>query len=109
MEQETTIEDMQIQTAIRGKTDEPMISEKGLSNYQKRLSCSRCDKTFIQAAKLKIHERIHTGEKPFSCSQCEKTFRDIGDLKKHERRIHTIHLSAETIQSVTKISTYQVI
>ena len=76
MEQETTIEDMQIQTAIRGKT-EPITSEKGSRNYQKRLSCLRCDKTIIQVTKLKIHERIHTGKKPFSCSKCDKKTHQI--------------------------------
>ena len=86
MELETTIEDMQIQNAIQDKTDDPMTQE--FNNYQKRLTCSRCNKTFTQVVKLNIHEMIHTGKIPFSCSKCNKKFTTSSNLKTHER-IHT--------------------
>ena len=33
----------------------------------RQISCSKYGKAFISVSKVKIHERIHTGEKPFSC------------------------------------------
>ena len=51
-------------------------------------SCSMCDKTFRKSATLKVHDRIHTADKPFSCSKCNKTFRKSGLLKRHES-VHT--------------------
>ena len=44
-------------------------------------------------ARLKVHERMHTGEKPFTCSKCDKAFQQNCDLKKHERT----HIGEKTL------------
>ena len=70
--------------------------------------CAHCEKTFGWPSKLKIHMRIHNGDKPFEvslkytindyvlrslntkfqCYHCEKRFCTSGHLKVHGR-IHS--------------------
>lgn len=49
----------------------------------RRFKCQYCDKRFTQSGDQRIHERIHTGEKPYQCPICPKTFRSIGNRKDH--------------------------
>ena len=50
---------------------------------EKPFRCSQCD--YSQQSSLRMHERTHTGDKPFSCSQCDYKCTQLGSLKKHER------------------------
>ena len=49
------------------------------------LKCTfgECLQVFRQEHKRRIHERIHTGEKPFCCKYCDATFRRSNFLRKH--------------------------
>ncbi|XP_055634029.1 zinc finger protein 501-like isoform X2 [Toxorhynchites rutilus septentrionalis] len=54
----------------------------------KPFKCDMCKKTFTAKHSVRVHMRVHTGERPFSCSHCQKTFKESSTLLRHIR-IHT--------------------
>ncbi|XP_062978638.1 zinc finger and SCAN domain-containing protein 31-like [Elgaria multicarinata webbii] len=55
---------------------------------EKPYKCSECGIGFRKSTQLKAHEGVHTGEVPFRCSMCQKSFTSSSNLIAHER-IHT--------------------
>ncbi|XP_063108361.1 zinc finger protein 667 isoform X1 [Cavia porcellus] len=55
---------------------------------KKSLKCEDCGKTFSQCSSLKLHQSVHTRDRPYECSRCRKVFRQIASLLLHQR-IHS--------------------
>ncbi|XP_067004040.2 uncharacterized protein [Anabrus simplex] len=52
----------------------------------KRQTCPVCGKSVNHG--LKVHMRIHTGQKPYECSECKASFTVKSTLNKHIKRKH---------------------
>ena len=50
--------------------------------------CQVCQKEFKYASRLRVHERIHTGDRPFKCDVCGMSFSHSCTLCVH-KRTHT--------------------
>ncbi|KAJ8727257.1 hypothetical protein PYW08_015654 [Mythimna loreyi] len=60
-----------------------------LSHSSKQHMCRECGKGFYTVAALKIHKRVHNGDRPYKCDVCGRDFRQWSDLKYHKVSIHS--------------------
>ncbi|XP_008121827.1 zinc finger protein 22 [Anolis carolinensis] len=59
--------------------------EKAAPKVEDVHRCLDCGKTFNLNSKLKLHQKIHSEEKPFECPECGRHFRHKGNLQTHQR------------------------
>jgi len=69
----------------QGSSSSIVEKEKGNS---KEYRCEKCSKVLSSKYTLKIHDRIHTGEKPHTCDQCKESFTRRSQLVGHVTRAH---------------------
>lgn len=58
---------------------------------QGKKRCDVCSKWYADNTRLRIHQRIHSGEKPFQCQVCMKAFSDKSAFRKHVQRHEQKH------------------
>lgn len=63
----------------------PSSGSNGNAGGRGRHQCPICSKLFTRQLSVKVHMRIHTGERPHKCQQCEKTFKNASHLRVHVR------------------------
>lgn len=62
---------------------EPEPTRVTLKNKKTGYLCNLCGKVYCRKYVLKIHQRVHSGEKPLICNFCGKSFSDPSNMKKH--------------------------
>ncbi|KAK9966521.1 hypothetical protein ABG768_003628 [Culter alburnus] len=62
---------------------------------EKPYHCNFCGKNFRQSSHLNTHVRIHTGERPHICQNCGKTFIDSSARNRHFKKCVLISLHGQ--------------
>uniref|UniRef100_A0A2S2NZK4 Myoneurin n=1 Tax=Schizaphis graminum TaxID=13262 RepID=A0A2S2NZK4_SCHGA len=57
-------------------------------HYEKKYICEVCLRKFSRPEKVRIHMRVHTGEKPYNCLICNNKYQQKNDLNRHIKKKH---------------------
>nr|CAB3267989.1 zinc finger protein 317-like [Phallusia mammillata] len=71
------------ETDSRGKLFKHFRFKILRTHDEKKLQCGLCDQKFHYKKDLRVHERIHTGDRPFRCDICGRGFSQKCILESH--------------------------
>ncbi|XP_077500080.1 uncharacterized protein LOC144110888 [Amblyomma americanum] len=58
------------------------------NNSRRLIQCDQCGYRCSSRSYMRIHARVHTGERPYRCDICPSAFTDPSNLNRH-KRCHT--------------------
>ncbi|CDQ82332.1 unnamed protein product [Oncorhynchus mykiss] len=78
-------------STLNGNTS-PLTNDSSNPHRGQILTLPQCENSFSHHYQLKMHLKVHTGERLFTCMHCGKRFSERSYLRIHQQKMHTAHV-----------------